>query len=90
MQLLHTARAGTLESSDCVVTVSPSDSFVLEYNGANSVIFAKRTEELVRGVLKKTGAENAKITIQDQGAIEITIKARLETALARASKGETI
>ena len=89
MQLLHTARAGTLESSDCLVTVSPSDSFKLEYNGANSVIFAKRTEELVRAMLEKTGAENAKITIQDQGAIGITIKARLETALNRAAKEET-
>ena len=89
MELLHTARAGTLESSDCLVTVSPSDSFELEYNGANSVIFAKRTETLARGVLEKCGVSGANITIQDQGAIGLTIKARLETALFRAAKEET-
>lgn len=88
MLLLHTANAGTLESSDCFVTVAPNDGFVLEYKGANSAIFAKRTEKLVRGMIAEYSVSGAKISIQDQGAIEITIKARLETALLRASKGE--
>ncbi|OUO92776.1 citrate lyase acyl carrier protein [Cloacibacillus sp. An23] len=88
MKLLHTASAGTLESSDCVVTVSPGGAFALDYRGANSVVFAKRTETLVRGILEKHSVEAANIVIQDQGAIEITIKARLETALLRAAKGE--
>lgn len=88
MELLHTASAGTLESSDCVVTVSPSETFTLDYRGANSVIFAKRTEGLVREMLDKHSVSGANVVIQDQGAIEITIKARLETALLRAAKGE--
>lgn len=86
--IAHTAAAGTLESSDCIVTVSPSDRVELEYSGANSVIFAKRTKNLVDAVLRKNNVSAAKIRIQDQGAIEITIKARLETALLRAAKGE--
>lgn len=88
MKLLHTASAGTLESSDCVVTVSPSETFALDYRGANSVIFAQRTETLVREILDKHSIAAAGVVIQDQGAIEITIKARLETALLRAAKGE--
>ena len=51
MELLHTASAGTLESSDCVVTVSPCERFELDYRGANSVSFAKRTEGMVREML---------------------------------------
>ena len=86
--LLHTANAGTLESSDCFVTVAPNDDFVLDYRGANSAVFAKRTERLGRGMLAEHAVGGAKITIQDQGAIEITIKARLETALLRASREE--
>ena len=85
--LLNTASAGTLESSDCLVTVSPAEKLKLEYKGANSEIFAERTKAIVENVLKKYGLGGAEISIQDQGALEITIKARLETAVSRARKG---
>ena len=88
MTLLHTAAAGTLESSDCYVTVSPDETFKLKYSGANSEIFAKRTERLVKSVLDENNIACANVTIEDRGAIEITIKARLETALERASTPE--
>lgn len=88
MMIIRTASAGTLESSDCQVTVSPSETTELEYSGANSVIFAKRTRNLVDEVLRENNVGHAKIAIHDQGAIEITIRARLETALMRASKQE--
>ena len=87
MVLLNTASAGTLESSDCLVTVSPAEKLKLEYKGANSEVFAERTMMLVENVLKRYGLGGAEISIQDQGALEITIKARLETALSRACKG---
>jgi len=38
--------------------------------------------------LAECGAENVMVTIHDMGAIEITIRARLETALERASAEE--
>ncbi len=88
MNILRTASAGTLESSDCRVTVSPAEKNGLEYTGANSAIFAKRTQALVESVLAGCGAENVMVTIHDMGAIEITIRARLETALERASAEE--
>ena len=85
--LLKTASAGTLESSDCLVTASPAEKLKLEYKGANSEIFAERTMQLVESIVKNHGLNGAGISIQDQGALEITIKARLETALMRAVKG---
>ena len=88
MTLLHTAAAGTLESSDCYVTVSPDETFKLKYSGANIEIFTKRTERLVKSVLDENNIACANVTIEDRGAIEITIKARLETALERASTPE--
>ncbi|NLX85440.1 MAG: citrate lyase acyl carrier protein [Synergistaceae bacterium] len=84
--LLHTASAGTLESSDCLVTVSPAEKLALEYKGANSTVFAERTMRLVESVTKGYALTGAEISIQDQGALEITIRARLETALERAGK----
>lgn len=88
MKIIKSAAAGTLESSDCVVTVSPSDSTELEYTGANSVIFGKRTGALVDDILKEYNVTCAKVSICDQGAIEITIRARLRTALERAAAEE--
>ena len=85
--LLKTASAGTLESSDCLVTVSPAEKLKLEYKGTNSEVFAERTMVLVESIAKKHDLNGAEISIQDQGALEITMKARLETALMRAVKG---
>ena len=87
--LLNTASAGTLESSDCLVTASPAEKLKLEYKGANSEVFAERTMQLVESIAKKHGLNGAEILIQDQGALEITIKARLETAILRAGTGVT-
>ncbi len=82
----RTAQAGTLESSDCVVTVSPGKGINLDYRGANAMLFQKRTHTLVETLLKQKGIGDADIQIQDQGALEPTMVARISTALARASK----
>ena len=88
MIILRTAAAGTVESSDCRVTVSPAEERSLSYAGANSVIFAKRTQSLVDEVLDEYSVRGAQVAIQDQGALAVTIRARLETALKRASRAE--
>jgi citrate lyase subunit gamma (acyl carrier protein) len=79
-----TASAGTLESSDCLVTVTPSDGNTIEYEGANSAIFSKRTGKIALEMIEKYSIEGAAIRIQDQGALEVTLRARIETALERA------
>jgi citrate lyase subunit gamma (acyl carrier protein) len=80
------ASAGTLESSDCLVTVTLSGNTV-EYEGANRSIFWGRTEKIAREIMEKYSVENASIHIQDQGALEITLRARIETAMERALGG---
>ena len=84
--MLHTASAGTLESSDCLVTVSPAGKLNLEYKGANSTVFAERTMCLVESIANEYDLKGVEISIQDQGALEITLRARIETALERAGK----
>ncbi len=82
----RTAQAGTLESSDCVVTVSPGKGLSLEYRGNNAMLFQDRTKKLVEQVTREKGVGDVDIQIQDQGALEPTIVARISTALARAMK----
>ena len=86
MKLLHTASAGKVDSGDCLATVSPAEEISLDYRGANSEIFAQRTKNLVEEVLKEKSVDGAAVVIDDHGAIKITIRARLETALERAAK----
>ena len=85
--IVRTASAGTLESSDCLVTLSPAESIEIDYSGANKKLFQKRTERIARDVLAEYSAGNARIRIQDQGALEVTLRARIETALERAMEG---
>ncbi len=82
--ILRTASAGSLESSDCLVTVTPTNAAGMEYNGANRGLFLARTEKLVRKILEEHSVKNAKVTVQDQGALEVTLRARVETAIERA------
>ena len=82
--IVRAAAAGTLESSDCLVSVAPAESLELEYRGGNAELFRKRTGELVEDVFRSYGLEGGRVTVQDQGAILATLRARLETALERA------
>ncbi|MCF7936062.1 MAG: citrate lyase acyl carrier protein [Synergistales bacterium] len=79
----RTAQAGTLESSDCLVTVAASDTTDIDYRGANAALFGGRTRSLIMAILRERGIEGVSIQVQDQGALEPTLRARLETALDR-------
>ena len=87
MTTAKTAEAGSLESSDCLVIVTGADAFALDYSGANSSLFRERTAAIVEKALSSYGAPACVVTIRDQGALEPTIAARLETALERAGYG---
>ncbi len=79
-----TAQAGTLESSDCLVIVSPAEGFSMEYKGLNKSIFESRTLKITKEISERLSPEGALVRIQDQGALEMTLRARIETAFERA------
>ena len=83
--MIGTAQAGSLESSDCMVIVSPAGSFSLDYRGPNSRLFGGRTEAIAREMADRYAPEGAEVRIQDRGALEITLRARIETAFKRAA-----
>jgi citrate lyase subunit gamma (acyl carrier protein) len=66
------------------VTVAPAESIQIEYAGANEKIFRRRTEDLAREIFGRYGLTGGAIKIQDSGALEVTLRARIETALERA------
>ena len=82
----HTAVAGTLESSDALVTVEDNDNGI-QINITSPVIhqYGNRIRQVVLETLKNLGVKNANITVVDKGALDCTIKARVEGAVYRAA-----
>ncbi len=84
MQILKPAVAGTLESSDAQVAVEPGNGSI-EFHLKSVVInqFGNQIKKVVYQTLKNLGVDNVKITIVDKGALDCTIKARVEGAVFR-------
>ena len=83
------AVAGTLESNDILITISSTASSI--GGSANSVSlssivinqFGPAIRAVIDQCLEKSGLSGVEVTVQDKGALECTIKARMETAIAR-------
>ena len=86
--ILRSASAGTLESSDVYVEIAPADNGIeIDLNSVVQAQFGDDILAVVREVLADCDVENAKLTIQDRGALDCVIRARVETAVIR-GKGE--
>ena len=81
MEITRPAVAGTLESSDCQVMIEEGDGKV-EFSLESSVInqYGNQIRKVALETLKNLGVDNAKVTMVDKGALDCTIKARIEAA----------
>lgn len=86
MEILNTAIAGTLESSDVQVMVEPADGGI-ELELESSVInqYGKQIRAVIMETLKRLEVKNAKLRVIDKGALDCTIKARVECAVFRSN-----
>ena len=83
--LLRKATAGTMESSDVYVEITPqSNGLVVELESVVKAQFGASILHTVEDVLRECGVENALVRIADRGALDCVIRARVETALRRA------
>ncbi len=84
MELKKAATAGTLESSDCMVTVEPGEGGI-DFTLDSSVInqFGNQIRKVTMETLKSLGVDNVNIHIVDKGALDCTLKARIEGAVYR-------
>lgn len=87
MKIMKSAVAGTLESSDVYVVVEPNEGeLIIEIQSVVYQQFADKIRESVMEVLKEYKIEEGKISLNDRGAIDCTIRARVETAILRAKE----
>jgi citrate lyase subunit gamma (acyl carrier protein) len=84
MEIKKVAMAGTLESSDAQVSVEPSDKGI-ELTIKSSVMnqYGKQIKAAVLETLEQLDVKSGKIIVIDKGALDCTIKARVECAVFR-------
>lgn len=75
--------AGSLESSDVMISITPCDELEIEINSVVQAQWGRQIEELVRSLLIEYQVTKAFVSLHDKGARECTIRARLKTALHR-------
>ncbi len=92
MQINQRSYAGTLESSDLLVEVLPSETDSLEIELTSSV--EKQFDELILNVvtatLEELGVTCATVVVNDKGALDCVIRARVQAAVMRASDSSEI
>ena len=83
MVVEKSAMAGTLESSDAMVTVEPATG--LEVSIESSVLnqYGRQIRATVLETLERLDVKDAKVIVVDKGALDCTLKARVECAVFR-------
>ena len=83
MEIRKSAAAGTLESSDCMVTVEPGEGIHLELSSSVMNQYGRQIKAAVLEALERLDVKDANVTVVDKGALECTLKARVECAVFR-------
>ena len=88
MNVAKKAMAGTMESNDVMVYVSPAiQGLEVRVKSIVAYQFGAQIERVARETAQALGADGVLIELDDRGAVDCTIRARVETALLRA-RGE--
>lgn len=84
MKILKSAVAGTLESSDAMITVEPLETGI-ELDISSSVMnqYGRQIKATVLETLERLEVKSARVTVVDKGALDCTLKARVECAVFR-------
>ena len=92
MMILKTGIAGTLESSDVMITVRSNGGKGVEID-LHSIVekqYGKQIQAVIRETLSRLEVKSANIEVQDKGALDCVITARLISAVYRSAGIEQV
>ncbi|MEG0773112.1 citrate lyase acyl carrier protein [Clostridium sp.] len=86
MEINKISKAGTVESNDIYIVMMPNTEGGIDLDLESIVMkqFGDDIRKVILGTLENLGVKDAIIKAQDKGALDYTIKARVETAVKRA------
>jgi len=87
MEIKETASAGTIDKCDCLVTVSKGEGDI-KINLSSKVLYqyGDNIKNTILQTLKKLHIKDITVDVEDMGAFEYVIVARLEAAIYRSQK----
>ncbi len=83
MTIEKIAIAGTLESSDAQVTVEPGQGIKINLESSVLNQYGRQIKATIMETLDRLEVTDATVTVIDKGALDCTIKARVECAVFR-------
>lgn len=86
MNINKISKSGTLESSDIYIILMPNENGGIELELESLVMkqFGDEIKKTILDTLKELDVKDVIIKAQDRGALDYTIRARVETAVKRA------
>lgn len=85
MEITKPAQSGTMQSSDLMIFFEPADELSIEIESTVKQQFEHLIRAQVEAVLAEHDVTSGLIRINDRGALDYAIVARLEAGLKRAS-----
>lgn len=81
------AFAGTLESGDILVQITPSEdeSLQIDLDSTVEYQFGGQIRKVIKETLEEMGVDKAHVKATDKGALDCTIRARVTAAAVRAT-----
>ncbi len=84
MTIDKSAVAGTLESSDAQITIEPgADGLQLDITSSVMNQYGRQIKAAVLETLERLEVKSGHVTVVDKGALDCTLKARVECAVFR-------
>ncbi|MBM7540200.1 citrate lyase acyl carrier protein [Amphibacillus cookii] len=88
MEIINQSTSGTLESSDIQIILGPNKQGIdIDIRSSVQKQFGEHIDMLIRKILSDKMIEHAKVLVVDNGALDCTIRARMETAIYRSIEG---
>lgn len=87
MELKTTGVAGTLESGDIYVEVTSGGSGIdIDLQSSVMSLYGRQIKTVITETLAELGVSGARITANDKGALDCTIRARVTAAVYRSAE----
>ncbi|WP_392565504.1 citrate lyase acyl carrier protein [Utexia brackfieldae] len=86
MKIIKSAISGTLESSDLLVKIEPNHGLEIVINSDVNKQFGQQIRLVVEETLNRLNITDGLIIIDDKGALDCVIKARVQSAVLRATE----
>ncbi|MGM3191295.1 citrate lyase acyl carrier protein [Dickeya dadantii subsp. dieffenbachiae] len=91
MKIIKEALAGTFESSDVLVKVAPAEGpLTVVINSEVIKQFGAQITQVVNDTLRTLGVESGTVVVEDKGALDCVLRARVQSAVLRAAGVEDI